>query len=258
MQKALKTPLPITRDRPGWIPPEIADNWDPNPYAYQTEEELMPAGGLHGYLLTYVVELLRHGLEARGLMLLADIFLLYRDESGIKKRIGPDLLLMPFRFPPPSAYDLDDEPPPLVVVELTSPRSRLTDLENKATFYLGLGIPTYLVIDAVTPGGRLRQQVALHLWRAVEGQPQKIQPDAQEGALLPEMGLKIVAQGQRIRFVDVNTGEFLLDAGQLLAALREAEARAEAEARRAEAEAEARQAAEAEVARLKALLARKD
>ncbi len=38
-------------DRPAWIPPQITENWDSNPYAYQTEEELMPAGGLHGELL---------------------------------------------------------------------------------------------------------------------------------------------------------------------------------------------------------------
>ncbi len=28
--------------RPGWIPSEIRENWNPDPYAYQTEEESMP------------------------------------------------------------------------------------------------------------------------------------------------------------------------------------------------------------------------
>jgi hypothetical protein len=37
-----------TLDRPGWIPPEITHDWDSNPYAYQTEGELMAAGGLQG------------------------------------------------------------------------------------------------------------------------------------------------------------------------------------------------------------------
>jgi hypothetical protein len=44
-------------DRPGWIPPHITNNWDTDPFVYQTEEELMPASGLHGQLLTYVTEM---------------------------------------------------------------------------------------------------------------------------------------------------------------------------------------------------------
>ncbi len=46
MNTALKIPRlakseePV--DCPGWIPPEITYAWDTNPYAYQTEEELMP------------------------------------------------------------------------------------------------------------------------------------------------------------------------------------------------------------------------
>jgi len=137
MNIALKInkPAESANDRPGWIPPEIKDNWDTNPYAYQTEEELMPAGGLHGRLLAYILEILRNFIEAQGLMLLADTFMLYRDSKGTKRRISPDLLLMPFRFPPPSAYDLDTEPPPLCVAEITSPKSRLNDLKNKLAFY---------------------------------------------------------------------------------------------------------------------------
>jgi hypothetical protein len=109
LKPAETTPL----DRPGWIPAQMR-YWDPNPYAYQTEEELMAAGGLHGQLLGYLMELLRVTWKQRGLMLLLDLFILYRDENNIKQRVGPDLLLMPLRDPPPSAYDLDEEPPPPV------------------------------------------------------------------------------------------------------------------------------------------------
>ena len=58
MSVALKMEVEFT-ERPAWIPPEIGSDWDPNPYAYQTEEELMPAGGLHGKILAYVLEALR-------------------------------------------------------------------------------------------------------------------------------------------------------------------------------------------------------
>jgi Uma2 family endonuclease len=250
-------------DRPGWIPPEITQDWDDDPYAYQTEEELIPAGGPHGKLLTYLVELLRHVLAQRGLMLLVDTFMLFRDEEGVKQRIAPDLLLMPLRGEPPSAYDLDIEPPPPLVVEVASPKSQRRDFDSKMRFYLEQGIPAYLAINAITTTGRLRRRIELRLWRLINGQPQEIQLGEDDDFVLPEMGLQIMTEGQQIRFRDLNTGEELLDNGELRAAL-EAERQerlAEREARLAErqarlAEREARLQAEAEVARLQAELRR--
>lgn len=241
-------------DRPGWVPAEITANWDPNPYAYQTEEELMPAGGLHGQLLAYIVELLRYVLARRGLMFLIDTFLLYRDERGVKQRIAPDLLLMPARFPPPSAYDLDEEPPPLLLVEVTSPKSRLANLEHKATFYLNLGVPAYLAIDAVNSTGRLRRRIELHLWRRVDDEMQEMTPDEDDGFTLPEMGVRVLADGQRIRFVDLTTGDELLDSGELVAALEAERQQKLAEQQARLAERDARLRAEAELARLQAEL----
>ena len=244
-------------DRPGWIPTEITHDWDTNPYAYQTEEELMPGGGLHGQLLAYLMELLRATLKARGLMLLMDTFMLYRDKQGIKQRIAPDLLLMPFCFPPPSAYDLDVEPPPLCVVEVTSTKSHFRDLQQKVPFYLDLGIPFYLAIDAITTRAQLRKQIELHGWRLVDKQPCRIDPAADGSLALPAMGLRIRALGQRIMFSDEATGELLCDSEQLNTALQ-----AERQALQAERQAhlktlEAYQAAEEEIARLRALLEKK-
>ena len=220
-------------DRPGWIPAEISEGWDENPYAYQTEEELMPAGGLHGYLLGYIMELLRYYLKQRGLMLLLDVFLLYRDRRGIKQRISPDLLLMAERFPPPSAYDLDVEPPPLSVIEVTSPKSHVSDLKRKSRFYLEIGVPTYLAIDAITPGGKPREKIELHLWRLIGGERRKIEPDREGKLRLPEMGVKVKGEGREIKFFDEITGKGLSDMGEVLEALREEyRARLEAEEKR--------------------------
>ena len=102
MTTALRMPViealfPYINDRPGWIPSHIINNWDDYPYAYQTEEELMPAGGLHGQILSCIMESLRYYLNSQGLMFLMDIFVLYRDNQGIKQRFSPDLILLPFR-----------------------------------------------------------------------------------------------------------------------------------------------------------------
>jgi Uma2 family endonuclease len=235
----LKIRLPSetgAEERPGWIPREITENWDRDPYAYQTEEELMPAGGLHGYLVAYFVEILRSFLETRGLMLLADTFMLYRDGQGVKQRISPDLLLMPFRFPPPSAYNLDIEPPPVLVMEITSPKSRMRDMKNKVFFYTGLGIRTYFVIDAVTSGAKLRKETGLHLWRKNRSMVQEIQPDTAGYLTLPEIGIKVKADGHRLIFADTVSGEMLHDTGELKAMVLKEQQRADRERLRADRE----------------------
>jgi len=207
----------IPGDRPGWIPPDILYDWDTDPYAYQTEEELMPAGGLHGQLLAYVMEILRDFIELRDMMMLTDTFMLYRDYQGMRQRVAPDLLLMPFRADPPSAYDLDIEPPPLFVAEVTSPDSHLKDLENNVSFYAAMGIPAYLVIDAVTPGTKPkpREQIGLYLWRSSGSLVRRARPDAEGYLPLPEMGVRVKAPGRKMIFSDIATGEILKDAGGL-------------------------------------------
>jgi len=227
----------IQPERPGWIPSHLTENWDTDPFAYQTEEELMPAGGLHGQLLSYITEVVRIPLKKQGLMLLVDTFLLYRNSSNVKNRIGPDLLLMEDCFPAPSAYDLDTRSPPRCLIETTSPKSHVKDLQQNVPFYFSLGVETYFVIDAITPQKKLREPIELHLWRkTLAKSPQKIQADNDGYFLLPEMNLKITAQQQRLIFVDAVTGKVLRDSGQLDEALKDAEQRANVEAQRANAE----------------------
>ncbi|MCP4702302.1 MAG: hypothetical protein GY862_36400 [Gammaproteobacteria bacterium] len=75
--RKIPAPFESGADRPAWIPEEIIRDWDTSPYAYQTEEELMPGGGLHGQMWAYISELLRFPLKTRGLMLVFDSFMLY-------------------------------------------------------------------------------------------------------------------------------------------------------------------------------------
>ncbi len=231
--KMLRPPDDGTPDRPGWIPPDILCDWDTDPYAYQTEEELMPAGGLHGEWLTYLSEILRDFLENRGMRFLADTFMVYRDTEGIMQRIAPDLLIIPFQADPPSSYDLDEEPPPLAAVEIISPKSRLKDMKEKVSLYARLGIPAYLVVDPLTS----RERVGLHLWRKGKGRMRKMRPDSKGHLRMPEMGVKVRTQGRRPVFADLVTGEMLLDTGQLRKRTEQEAARADQEATRADQEA---------------------
>jgi len=194
-------------DRPGWIPCEVTENWDTDPYAYQTEEELMPAGGIHGILLAYMVEVLRLHLQARKLALLIDIFLLYRDESGIKQRVGPDLCLIPDENPVPVSYDLDERAAPAFIMEVASPSSRETDVREKVDFYADLGVQRYVVLDVLDAEGYQREDHAIRVWeRGVEQSP-----DRHGFFLLPEIFVKVKAHDTKLAFYDLDTGEMLAD-----------------------------------------------
>ncbi|MCP4108428.1 MAG: hypothetical protein GY749_23270, partial [Desulfobacteraceae bacterium] len=204
-----------------------------NKTEYRTEHELIE-------LLTYITEILRDFLKRKGMRYLADTFMLYRDTRGIRQRVAPDLLVMPFCSPAPSAYDLDTGPPPYAVAEITSPESRSGDTDDKVSLYTGLGIPAYLVIDMFTSRKKFRRQIGLHLWRITEGRVCKIKADADGYLPVPEMRVKTKAQGQNLIFADIVTGEILCDTGQLRQKLEQEAAQAKKEKQRAEKEAELR------------------
>jgi Uma2 family endonuclease len=223
------------KDRPGWIPPHILRGWDPDPYAYQTEEEMMPAGGPHGNMLAYLTEILRDFLKKKGMGFLIDTFMLYFDRKGTEQRIGPDLLIMPFRSPAPSSYDAKEEPPPYAVAEITSPKSRKKDLEDNVPLYTEvIGIPAYLVIDMFTVRGKLRKKPGLHLWRRTEDGVVKIKPDSGGWLRVPEMGIKIKARRGNVLLADMETDEILCDNGELKLKAEQEKQRAEQEKQRAE------------------------
>ena len=105
-------------------PFNIVADWNPCPYAYQTEEELMSHGPLHDDLMTLISSVLPLHLSKFGLKLWKDLFLLYRDDTGIKRRTGPDMLLAPIdQELAAGSWDLDSLPVPEFVGEITSPES---------------------------------------------------------------------------------------------------------------------------------------
>jgi Uma2 family endonuclease len=254
------------KDRPGWIPEWIGDDWDPNPYAYQTEEQLMPAGHYHSLYIQMLAEMLRPWLEQLGLRLYIDVFLFYRDWEGRKQRIAPDALIAPGREQQsdesPHSYDLDNEPIPRCVVEIGSPSSRVSDLQNKPLYYAALGIGEYVLLDVEDENERLLPQIGIRLWRLEQHVLLPVEPDPEGYLVLTSIGVRLRAEGRRLELRVAETGELLRTSPELTAALAAAEtARAAAETaraaaeQRAEEEATARKQAEEELARLRAELA---
>jgi Uma2 family endonuclease len=242
-------------DRPGWIPEWVGDDWDPSPFAYQTREELMPAGRFHNLYLQTLAEILKPLLVRLKLIIAIDTFLIYRDWEGRRQRVAPDVLIAAAidgdEWQRSGAYYLDDEPLPSCVIEITSPKSALADLNNKRLFYAWLGIHEYLALDVVQSEDPelLRDQIGVYLWRLIDGVPVAVPPDAEGFVLLESIGVRLRVDGRRLLLHVAETGEILHTVIELTAL------RVEAEQARVEAEQRAT-SAETELARLREELAR--
>jgi Uma2 family endonuclease len=160
---------------------------------------------------------------------------------------------------------------PDVVIETTSRKTRRKDTKDKPDLYARLGVREYFLFDP----DREYLEPPLQGHRLTDQGYIVIKPDASGCLESLELGLRLSAEQDSLRFYRLDTGEPLLTAAEraeMEAERAETEAeraeteaeraqaeaeRAESEAERAEAEALARRAAEAEVARLRAELNRR-
>jgi Uma2 family endonuclease len=128
---------------------------------------------------------------------------------------------------------------PSLVIEVVSPlsaRVRQTDLGAKVKLYELVGIPEYLILDA-TPRRGVRRYTLLGYRLDSRGRYQPIQPDAEGGLLSKTTGVRFLVgpTGDRVLLFEAATGRRLLNLDE---------------------QAEVAQAAEAEVARLRAEIER--
>jgi Uma2 family endonuclease len=167
----------------------------------------------------------------------------------------------------------EEQQPPAVIFEITSRSTRLEDKGNKRVLYAMMGVHEYFMFDPLEE----YLKPPLQGFRLMGEEYILIEPDADGALVSQELGLRMIRENSLLRLIDIATGQSLLRPAEIEAARRaEAQARAEAEAQarteaqarveaqaqthaeaQARAEAEARtRAAEDEVARLRAELAR--
>lgn len=173
--------------------------------------------------------------------------------SDVKEPV-PDLAVVPRLKNKPArrkSFDVVKEGTrPCLLVEVISPDYPGDDT-TKVAIYEQVGIAEYIIIDP-----HFENEITsfeLLGYRLVDGVYQEIQPDAQGRLLSETTGVWFGLDESKRTLVleDAVTGRHLLDDEEEHEARLEAEARANAEARRAI-------IAEAEITRLKALLAQKD
>jgi Uma2 family endonuclease len=175
----------------------------------------------HQTVMVDLIQGLRQRYVDRSDVFVAGNFLLCYERGNPNAHVAPDLMLAigvqkRVRF----NYLLWEERPPSLVVEITSKSTRREDEGRKKALYERIGVGEYVLFDPL--GEYLRPQ--LQGYRLETGRYQPI-PLAEDGALLSRVtGLRLQAEGQRLRLLNAATGEPLRWNDELEAALRAAEA----------------------------------
>lgn len=264
----------------------------------ETDGQPMGESEIHILAILHLLQALRHLFRERpDVYVAADLFLYY-EEGNKNARKAPDVMVVKgvdrrLR----EVYKLwEEKVAPCLVFEITSRSSWWEDLVSKSSLYSSLGVREYILFD---PRREYLEEPLIGF--RLEGREYTRIPLAPDGSLFSaELGTTLRIEGDLLRVVDPQTGQYIPDLTEAIlaadAAMQQAEAarrqaeeearraeeearraeeearraeqearRAEEEARRAEEEArraeeEARRAAiaEAEVARLRALLKRAD
>jgi Uma2 family endonuclease len=209
---------------------------------YYPESDGKPMGetDLHIDALIYLREALRDFFRDEPQVYVAGNMFLYYEEGNPAACLAPDVFVVQGVIKQERrTYKLWEEgQPPAVVFEITSRGTRLEDLGSKRVVYAMLGVREYFLYD---PLGEYLQP-PLQGYELQQGEYQRM-PAAVEGRLASQvLGLELRLEAGQLRVVNPSTGERLLTPAEAQAAWR--------------AEATARHAAEAELERLRAELAR--
>ncbi len=220
---------------------------------------------IHRDEMVYVIEGLRsHFRDAPDVYVSGNI-LLYYIEGDPRSSVSPDGLVAKGLSHAKERRDIykvwEEGRPPCWVIEVTSRKTRLEDLNRKKSLYERLGIEEYFLYDP-------REEYLdppLQGYRLSGGRYQPISPEPDGSLVSRVLGMVLSWDDSGLCLIDARTGETLLSPAEEKAAREAAEERAveEAEKRRAaemalraaeeraDREAASRRAAEEELARLR-------
>src|ERR671932_1014426 len=166
--------------------------------------------------------------------------LLYYEEGNPAASVAPDVFVV-VGVPkhPRRIYKLWEEgQSPAVVIEVTSRSTRLDDLGTKRVLYESLGVPEYFLFDPLAE----YLHPPLQGYRLANGEYVRLEAEP-DGALASQrLGLRLRPEDGHLRLINAATGDLLLRPDEVADAQRVA--------------AERLAAAEAEIAQLRAELAR--
>jgi Uma2 family endonuclease len=213
---------------------------------------------LHTFDCNYMFDVLRARYDAElSVAVLSDCGI-YWDKPGLGHH-SPDLAVI-FGVKQRKGWEtfhvLEEQARPRLIIEVTSPKTRVTDLERKVQHYALAEVPFYVIANQWTNKGRRRLE--LISYRLEGSEYQRVELDEHGRAWLEPVGLWLAVRvneetgDDRLALIDPETGLEIGDYTAISRAAKEAAARAAAAEARAAAEAQARAEAEAQAAEAQA------
>jgi len=205
----------------------------PDPKYPDSDGRLMGDTDFHNLALTDLRQALEdHFADVPDVYVASNLILYYR-EGDPTKRKDPDVIVAKkagkhrrrfFRI-------WEEKAIPRVLWEVVSRRSWRADVGEKRWLYARIGIREYFVFD---PENRYVNP-PLQGIRLVNGKSVRIRPNADGSLTSKELGLRFLADGERVRMFDLKTGSEILSRKEQVDAEKE---RTEAEKQRANLEKE--------------------
>jgi Uma2 family endonuclease len=247
-----------TSSRPEVTPPIVYPESDGEPLA-ETEVHILA-------IVEFIATLRFHFRSRRDVYVIGNMFLYY-EEGNPKARKAPDLMVVKGvdTSQPRRIFKVwEEKAVPCVIVEFTSKDTCDEDLGPKMNVYARLGVREYFLFDPLHEyldqpfeGYRLRGRKYVRMESA-----------SAVGLVSEELGLRLVPEEGLLRLYDLKKGERILapqewydvarkaeeQARKEMARAEKAERAARRETQRAEKEKQRADAAEAEAARLRAML----
>jgi Uma2 family endonuclease len=205
---------------------------------------------IHVAAIILVLQALQDLFGHRTDMFLGANMFWYFEQGQPKRRVSPEVLAakgVAGNHVRRSFRTWEEGTVPAVTFEISSVKTYKKDLTEKRDLYTRLGVKEYFLFD---PDNRyLKPQ--LQGFRLENGVSVPIAPGPDGGLTSMELGLRLIAEGQILRFIDPKTGKRHLTREEQIQQERrrrkEVKRRAEKERKRAD-------ELEAEVARLRSLL----
>ncbi len=181
------------------------------------EERLYPSSDgkpmaetqVHILQMMALYTMLRLFYQPRGIFLVANIFLYYR-EGDPKARKSPDIMAVKGVAVGPLRRSFKvwvEKAVPCWVLELTSKKTAKEDRVAKMQVYQELGIHEYFLFDPLDE--YLPEQ--LMGYRLVEGAYQKLKAERDGALVSEELPLRMVPSGKELLLYSLETGERLLN-----------------------------------------------
>jgi Uma2 family endonuclease len=219
----------------------------------ERDGEPMAETDIHRDEMVDTIDALKHRYQLASDVYVAGNLLIYFQEGDPKQRFAPDVFVV-FGVPKRKrrTYKLwEEKKAPDFVLELTSRGTRYEDKGSKKGLCAELGVSEYFLFDPEAD----YLDPPLQGFRLVNGRYEPIAPRPDGSLRCETLGLFLARESDgRLRLIDAATGEHLLRPEEARQEREEALARADEETRRADEETRRADAAEAELARLRAML----